>query len=164
MATPGEPLDEYLRHVAACCTRWDAVAGGFGADAVLTLLACCGATFNWDWWRSTGWPRLVDEFIRRLDEPQRWKSAGEVANRRALGDPRGGLTSEDLRSVLLAGPDRLNAASAAYCLRAGISALGPQDCGLPPVRRRLLPPGYFDLMDIYALSAPGRPGGVGRAD
>jgi hypothetical protein len=140
--------EAYRGHVTACCTRWDALAASFGVAAVLVLLACRGARFNWAWWRSTGWPWLVEEFIRRLDEPRRWNSAWEIANRRALGDPPGDLSSQDLRSVLLAGPDRLNAATASYCLRAGISALGPQACGLPSVRRRLLPSGYFDLVDI----------------
>jgi hypothetical protein len=134
------------------------VAASFGVNTVLTLLACHGATFNWNWWRSTGWTRLVEEFIRRLDNPRRWNSAWEVANRRALGDPPNDLTSQDLRSALLAGPDRLNAATAWYCLRAGISALGPHACGLPPVRRRLLPAGYLDLVDIQASVPPSRPG------
>ena len=147
-------LDRYRAHVVAYCMRWDAVAAQIGVDAILTLLACRGATFNWDWWLSTGWPSLVDEFIRRLYDPQRWGSDQEEANRRRLGDPPGGLTSEELRSALLAGPDQLDTATAEYCLRAGLS-LRPQDCGLPPVRRRLLPTGYFDLVDIYASCSPG---------
>jgi hypothetical protein len=140
-------LHRYRARAEAYRVRWDAVATEIGVDGVLWLLACRGATFNWHWWRSTGWPRLVEEFIRRLDDPQRITNAWEAANRRRLGDPPGGVTSEQLQSAMLAGPDRLEPATAAYCLRAGLSML-PQDCGMPPTRRRLLPAGYFDLLEI----------------
>jgi hypothetical protein len=82
--SPSE-FDEYQTHVAACCARWDAVAAGYGIDVVLTLLACRGATFNWNWWRSTGWPRLVDEFTCRLDEPRRWNPPFKSFNHRPIG-------------------------------------------------------------------------------
>jgi hypothetical protein len=151
--SPSE-FDEYQAHVAACCARWDAVAAGYGIYVVLTLLACRGATFNWNWWRSTGWQRLVDEFTCRLDEPRRWNTPFKSFNHRPIGVRPHGLTREGLRTALMAGPDTLTAASASYCLRAGISALGPLECGLPPARRRLLPPGYLDLVDIPAAAFP----------
>ena len=143
----------YQKHVVAYCARWEAVATDVGEAALLTLLAGRGATFNWNWWRSTGWPQLVDEFIRRLDDPQRCGNAWELHPRRRLGDPPGSITSQELRSALLAGPDRMDTTTADYCLRAGLS-LRPQDCGLPPLRRRLLPAGYLNLVDVYACRPP----------
>jgi hypothetical protein len=143
------PLEfaRYQAHVAACCARWESTAADIGEAPVFTLLACRGARFNWHWWRSTGWLRLVDEFIRRLDDPERWSDAWELINRRRLGDPPGGMTSEELRLQLLAGPDRLDTATAQFCLRAGLSALKPHHCGLPPVLRHPLPAGYFALIE-----------------
>jgi hypothetical protein len=71
-------LASYQVHVDACCAGWtQAVAGTCLAD-VLTLLACRAAIFNWHWWLSTGWPQLVDTFIQRLDQPQRWRDPWEM--------------------------------------------------------------------------------------
>jgi hypothetical protein len=140
-------LARYQAHVAACCARWASTAVEVGEMTVLTLLAVYGARYCWRWWRSTGWPRLVEEFIRRLVDPQRWGSARELVTRRRLGDLPGGATSEELRQLLLAGPDRLDIATAEFCLRAGLSGLLPQHCGLPPVRRHPLPAGYLDLVE-----------------
>jgi hypothetical protein len=149
--SPSE-FDEYQAHVAACCERWGAVAAGCGIDVVLALVACRGATFNWKWWRSTGWQRLVDRFIRRLDQPWRSSTPLELFNHRPVRDLPDDLTLQGLRTALITGPDTLTAASASYCLRAGISAVGPLECGLPTARRRLLPPGYLDLVDIPAAA------------
>ncbi len=145
--TPAE-LARYQAHAAAYCARWEEAATKAGLGEILALLACRGATFNWHWWLSTGWSGLVDEFVLRLDDPKRWHCAWEVSNRRKLGHPPGGSTSEGLRLLLLAGPDQMDAATAQFCLRAGLSALLPHHCGLPPVRRHLLPDGYFRFIEI----------------
>jgi hypothetical protein len=150
LAPSSSELTRYEAHLAACCARWKAAAANIGEATVLTLLACRGVIFNWHWWRSTGWPQLVDEFVRRLDDPKQWKCGWELDSRRRLGHPTGEGTSEDLFLKLLAGPDRLDAATAQLCIRAGLSSLLPQDCGLPPVQRRLLPAGYFAPIDIEA--------------
>jgi hypothetical protein len=141
-------LTRYQAHAGACCARWENAAADVGAASILTLLACRGCHVHLALVAVHRLVRLVDEFVRRLDEPERWRSAWELDNRRRLGDPPGGVSSEELRLVLLAGPDRLDAATARFCLRAGLSALLPQDCGLPPVRRRPLPPGYFAIVEI----------------
>jgi hypothetical protein len=148
LAPSSSELTRYLMHLAACCTRWKTAAADVGEEAVLTLLACRGAIFNWHWWLSTGWPQLVDEFVRRLDDPTWWRSAWELDNRRRLGAPTREVTSEELFLKLLAGPDRLDAVTAQFCIRAGLSSLLPQDCGLPPIQRHLLPDGYFALIEI----------------
>jgi hypothetical protein len=148
LAPSSSELTRYQMHLAACCARWKTAAADIGEATVLTLLACRGATFNWHWWRSTGWPQLVEEFVHRLDDPTRWRCAWELDNRRKLGDPTRELTREELLLQLLAGPDRLDAATAQFCLRAGLSSLLPQHCGLPPVQRHLLPAGYFALIEI----------------
>jgi hypothetical protein len=122
-------------------------AAEIGEMTVFTLLAFYGARYGWRWWRSTAWPQLVEEFIRRLDDPRRWGSAWELVNRRRLGNLPGGATNEELRQLLLAGPDRLDIATAEFCLRAGLSALIPQHCGLPPVQRHPLPAGYLALIE-----------------
>jgi hypothetical protein len=62
-------------------------------------------------------------------------------------DRPGAIASGDLRRLLLAGPDLLSASTAGYCLRAGLGALLPQDCGLQPLPRHALPPEYFRLVD-----------------
>jgi hypothetical protein len=41
-----------------------------------------------------------------------------------------------------------NSATAQFCLRAGLSSLLPQHCGLPPVQRHLLSCGHFALIEV----------------
>jgi hypothetical protein len=144
-------LARYQTHADKYCAVWTNTAASTGPAEVLTLLACRGAIFNWRWWLSTGWPHVVDEFVRRLDEPERWRNAWEVNNRRRLGDPPDGLTSTELGRLLLAGPDLMTPAMVTYCLRAGVRALLPHHCGLPPVRYHLLPTGYLDLIEDASL-------------
>lgn len=92
--------------------------------------------------------RLVVEFIQRIEDPRRWRSGWETNNLRRLGRPPDNLTTHQLRERLLAGPDQLSAATATYCLRAGLGAIPPHECGLPPVRRHLLPIHYLGLVDL----------------
>jgi hypothetical protein len=140
-------LTRYRSHVAACYAKWVTAAAEIGEMTVLILLALYGARYGWRWWRSTTWPQLVEEFIRRLDDPRRWGNAWELVNRRRLGNLPGGASSQELRHLLLAGPDRLDVATAEFCLRAGLSALIPQHCGLPPIQRHPLPAGYFAVVE-----------------
>ncbi|MEN3615348.1 hypothetical protein AAH979_38320 [Plantactinospora sp. ZYX-F-223] len=147
LAPDAVELTRLRTHVELCCSAWADSAAVRGLGKILLLLACRGAVFNWRWWLSTGWPRLVETFVRRIDDPTLWRNPWEINNRRRIGDPPDGLTGTNLRQLLLAGPDPLTATAAAYCLKAGLSALPPQDCGLPPVRRRLLPAGYLGLVE-----------------
>ncbi|UWZ39766.1 hypothetical protein Drose_17005 [Dactylosporangium roseum] len=137
----------YEQHVAAYCAQWRLVASDVGPQKLFTLLACHAAIFNWRWWLSTGWNQLVAEFIRRIDDPNRWDDPWEVANLRRLGPLPDGLTTEQLHTVLLAGPDYLSPAVAGFCLRAGLGALHPDACGLPPVQRHLLPAHYLRMLE-----------------
>ncbi|WP_326557129.1 hypothetical protein [Micromonospora sp. NBC_01796] len=151
LAPNKQELSKYQAHVEACCKGWTDTVARNGAADVLTLLACRGSTFNWRWWLANGWPQVVRTFIQRIDDPALWQNAREMDNRRRIGDPPDGLTSTDLSRLLLTGPDHLSAAAATYCLRAGLSALLPQDCGLPPVQRHLLPPDYLRLVEQPAF-------------
>jgi len=95
---------------------------------------------------------VVDEYVRRLDDPTRWGDPVMTRHVAAAGGPDPG--GADLSGRLLAGPDRLGAAAAAHCLWTGLGGLRPLDCGLsplprrvlPPLPRRVLPPGYLNLV------------------
>lgn len=142
-------LARYDQHVAACVRQWQLVASRIGMRPLLTLLACHAATFNWRWWLSTGWMPVVATFIAGLDDPARW--AATVFDPRVhTGSHPDGLSVSRLHESLLAGPDRMSRASVSFCLRAGLGAPHAQHCGLPLVRRRLLPTGYFRLLDPQA--------------
>jgi hypothetical protein len=69
-----------------------------------------------------------------------------------LTRPRQATDLDQLRELLLAGPDRLNAESTHYCLRAGIGHLLPRDYHRPPRPRRVLPHA------VLALVEPTQPG------
>jgi hypothetical protein len=142
--TPAQFAD-FDKHVCAYCTRWPRVAFEYGMPETLLLFACYAARYCWRWWLAPEWPRVVDEFVRRIDDPARWRDPSMTRQVTRLDRPD--EIRDDLRHILLAGPDRLSASAAAYCIRAGLGALLPQDCGVQPLPRHVLPPGYFRLVD-----------------
>jgi hypothetical protein len=86
-------------------------------------------------------PYLVTEFVARLRDPDRRGDAAVAAHVPGLTRPREAADLDQLEELLLAGPDRLNAESARYCLRAGIGHSSPElsptaaSPTLPPSRR-----------------------------
>jgi hypothetical protein len=138
-------LVRFREHVRGYGDLWAQLLLEAGLPRALTLLACYGAKFCSRWWLAPAWPGLVDEFLRRVEDPNRWRDPALTEHVQRLGPPPEML---HLRRLLLAGPDRLSGGTAVYCLRAGIGALSPQDCGLAPSPRRVLPPEYFRLVDL----------------
>jgi hypothetical protein len=155
LATDKADLSDYVDHVVGFCAGWTTLSQAVGLWSTISLLACHAAVFNQRWWMSIGWPNVVAELVRRVKDPAGCDSGFEAAVLGRLGGPPGGLSAEALGDRLLAGPDTLTAGEAEFCLRAGIGHIMPQQCGLPPVQRRILPREYFTLVNRGPHSQPG---------
>lgn len=144
LAPDAVQLAAFERHVWTLCTGWSRVGAEYGAQQIMALLAVYAGRYCWRWWLAPGWPDVVGEFVRRLDEPARWRDPEIVGQVTRVGvlDIDGG----ELRDLLLAGPDRLTPTTAAQCLRAGLGDLLPQDCGQPGLPRHPLPLEYLHLV------------------
>ncbi|HEY2762949.1 MAG TPA: hypothetical protein VGJ13_02895 [Pseudonocardiaceae bacterium] len=116
-------VDLFFAHVEACEKRWVDLARFYGFAAVVLALAVLGARRCRYWWTAPGWPGMVDEFVRRLEDPARWDDPTMIAAVRRVPRPPDLADQEDLRRLLKAGPDLLSAAQAAYCLRTGLLAV-----------------------------------------
>jgi len=137
-------LGAFQRNVRMFCTRWNTVADRYGASETMALLAIYAGRWCWRWWLAPGWLNVVDEYIRRLDDPTRWVEPAMTWHVATAGAPDlGGVV---LRARLLVGPDQLTAADAAQCFWTGLGGLRPLDCGQPPLPRHVLPPGYLNLV------------------
>jgi hypothetical protein len=108
------------------------LAAGHGLHEVLLVLACHAALRCRRWWLARDWPYLIGEFARRVADPGQ-----QAACARCTGPPPDVAGGSELRDLLAAGPDRLTAELALYCLRAGLGDLRPTDYGrtVPPVSR-----------------------------
>jgi hypothetical protein len=126
------------------CTRWNTVAARYGVSETIALLAIFGGRWCWRWWLAPGWPLVVNEYVRRLEDPSRWGDPAMIRHVAGVGVPDVG--GGDLRDLLLAGPDRLSAAVATQSLSTGLGGLRPLDCGQPPLPRHVLPSGYLSLV------------------
>jgi hypothetical protein len=138
LAPTPEQLAAYSDHVHGLCRRWAALADQAGTTTSLQLLADYAAVSCRRWWLGLDWPCLVTEFLARLEDPTRWSSPSIVAHVRHLAPPSQAANLDDLRMLLLAGPDRMDAETADYCLRAGIGGLLPKDYHRPPRPRHNL--------------------------
>jgi hypothetical protein len=145
LAPDAGQLAAFERHVWMFCTRWNRVAAQYGVPEIIALLALYAGRSCWRWWLAPGWRHVVDEYVRRLDDPARWADSVMTRHVTRLGAPD--IGEGDLRERLLAGPDRLTAATAEYCFWTGLAGLRPLDCGQPPLPRRVLPPGYVELVN-----------------
>jgi hypothetical protein len=63
----------FERHVWMFCARWNRVAARYGVPEIIALLALYAGRYCWRWWLAPGWPHVVDEYVRRLDDPARWR-------------------------------------------------------------------------------------------
>jgi hypothetical protein len=77
-----------------------------------------------------------------------------AAHLRKLDWPKQCADADALHQLLLRGPDRLDIDTARYCLRAGLGFLLPQHYGRPPRVRRILPPGFLDLVEPSFARSP----------
>src|SRR5690606_1141872 len=106
------------------------------------------------WWLGLDWPYLVNAFLVRLEDPGRWGSPAMVAHVQGLAPPPQAADLRQLRGLLLAGPDRMDARTAGYCLRAGIGHLLPADYHRPPRPPRIL---LDAVLPLVAPVVPGHP-------
>jgi hypothetical protein len=143
-ALPPEPAQLALLddHVRTLCDVWTSHAVHLGLRTMLTLLSCYAARFCRRWWLTPSWPHIVAEYIRRIGNPACCRDQPAGLWRR----PTDGTDNEQLRRLLLAGPDMLGAEAAADALRTGLGALLPHDCGLPAIPRHVLPVEYLRLL------------------
>lgn len=133
---PGpEHLADFDAYTGAAVGRWTALARDHGPGSVVRLLAYVVGKYSYAWWLTPWWPARVDAFVRRLKDPRRWETPEECRHVRRLRPPPDAADHDRLARQLLAGPDRLSAAAAAYCLSAGLGIrwLTPR----PPVDRHL---------------------------
>jgi hypothetical protein len=145
---PGQAgLDAFADYVDAVTCQWVAAAEVLGGGTVLMMVAVLGAARCRRWWLGLDWPGLVAEFIVRVKEPGRWRDPAMIAHLRRLDQPAQGADPDRLRRLLLAGPDRLDADTARYCLQAGLGFLLPRDYGGPARIRHILPRGLLDVIE-----------------
>jgi hypothetical protein len=112
---PDRPsLQRCRREVRTWCGRWVAITDQVGLHAVLLFLACWTLTTNRHWWLGPDWPLILD----RVELASDLSSASDAG----LSTDR-----EVLRSQLLAGPDELSSAAAAFCLRHGLGEPAPSE-------------------------------------
>lgn len=87
------------------------MAEDFGAHRVLMWLALRGVLSVSSWWGTPKWPFIVDEFFRRLDDPEdeQWRSCGHPP-------PPPTIDLTTLRDLLLSAPDDLPSDAVSYCI------------------------------------------------
>jgi hypothetical protein len=145
-APDAERLAQHQRHVRRFSVGLGELVAEQGFRETVVLLACYAAVYCWRWWLTPGWPKQVEESVRRLADPGRWVDGEMRTYARRLGPPPDGVTADTIRALLLAGPDLLDADTAAYCLRVGVGSLLPQDLGMQPIARKAIPAGYLRLV------------------
>lgn len=141
----------FAAHVRECARWWTVLAAEHGLEPVLWMLACTGGARCQRWWSTPWWPARVEEFVRRLRDPARWDDPLIMAHLNELSAPRDAADHDELRRRLLAGPDRLSAAGAEYCLLTGLGdgALAAR----PLIDRRA----YSDIMSVLDPETPAEP-------
>ncbi len=130
--------EEFEQHVCEHCGRWAGLETAYGPWPVLILLACHAVGRVRKWWLLPDWSARVQEFLRRLDDPEAWDDR-QVAHHLWHQPPPGTADRDALRQRLLDGPDRCTAAVADYCLRAGLGLLAPSDYGWSGSSRHAMP-------------------------
>ncbi len=111
---------EFVGFVDSVVRRWAALAFEHGLCAVVLMLASVAARSARHWWGTPWWPVRVEEFLRRLDDPDRWGDPLVTAHVRLVRERLQGIDRRELRRELLVGPDRLDPTVLASCLSAGL--------------------------------------------
>jgi hypothetical protein len=142
LAPDGRQLLLLEEHASGLASLWGRRFRECGVREVLSVLACCAARWCWRWWLSPTWPAVVDAFLGQVSTAVHGLTTPE--------EMRGEHGLKRLVEVLLAGPDRLSPEAASWVVRAGLGHLLPQDCGLSPMPRRVLPEALVRL-----VAAPG---------
>jgi len=133
-------LRAFARHVEKHARWWADLAARHGLHELLLVLACHAALQCRRWWLAPDWPYVISEFARRVDENPGQVNAEHATHAQSTGPPPDAAGGSELRDLLAAGPDRLTAELALYCLRAGLGDLRPADYGrpVPPVPGHLI--------------------------
>lgn len=146
LASGAEAFEMYTEQVRAFFDRCGKLVDRLGSHGVVGALACYAAAACWKWWLTPGWPSMVDKIMNLLEgQPaDQTASLGRLAG--LATHPRNGLDLTPIRQLLVTGPDQLSAEEARYCRVASLGARLPQDHGLSPRSRRLLPPAHRHLV------------------
>jgi hypothetical protein len=143
-------------HVQTVAERCTVVAREVGGLQVVSLLACFAAAYAWRWWLTPTWPRRVEEFMRRIEDPGRWRDTDMVRHvERVIVHGRHAVDHERLRPALLAGPDQLDALGAEYCIMPDFAESFPSTVG-----SHRCATGYW--LGVTSTSSPGCLGTRGR--
>jgi hypothetical protein len=149
VAAGAENFAIYAEQVNAFFDRYGKLVDRLGSREVVGALACYAAAACWKWWLAPGWPSIVNRFVDSLQK--------QLAKTRpsTLISPPEKLDLTRIRQLLMAGPDQLSWEVARCCRIAGLDARLPQDHGLSPRSRRLLPPAH-QLIGRYLEFPVGR--------
>jgi hypothetical protein len=139
LAPDAQGLGVYGDQVRGFFVRLKRLVEWLGPEAVMGTLACYAAAACWQWWLAPGWPSMVDMIMSNLEGGCSYSFQPASYSPRSILIP-GGLDLSGVRRRLVAGPDRLSATEARYCLLGSHSSRLPQDHGLSPRSRRMLPP------------------------
>jgi hypothetical protein len=125
LALDDEQVADYRSHVAWHRDRWLALTAECGLRVALVMLACQGAWMCRRWWLHPDWPRQVDEFVTYVNEPSRHPVSEAAAAIQELRQQGRLANSDEVRRGLLAGPDLLDARTAADSYRLGLVSIAP---------------------------------------
>jgi hypothetical protein len=131
----------YADQVQAFFDRCGKLVERLGSFEVVGALACYAAAVCWNWWLAPGWPSIAGKImdcLKGYPADQSSTAAGPL--------PSSELSLMGLHEKLLAGPDRLSTLEARYCRLASLGVRLPQDHGLSPRSRRVLPPAQRSLV------------------
>lgn len=115
LAVTEADMRDLRRHVNRAAARWTALAEQHEPAGVRAMLACVQGYQRDLWWLTPWWPNHVDEFIQRIEDTSRrpdWVPENVID---ALA-----ASAEELRAVLLDGPDKLSRTAAQRCVAAGL--------------------------------------------
>lgn len=110
----GEEFDELQEHAALQLSALVSMAERHGSHTVVMWLGLRGlTTATSHWWGTPKWPFIVDEFFRRLDDPEheRWRSTGPPGP-----PPPPAHDRLWFRKHLLTTPEDLPTAVVEYCI------------------------------------------------
>jgi len=122
----GRRLPALRSHAARHAAVYARMQDAGGSRAVLLLAAAQGVFHGRRWHGMPRWPRMVRAFCRAVDDPTdpHWRVRPLAAHRPR---PASIADTAQLRRLLLAGPDRLDADAAAWCVHAGIGYVNDTD-------------------------------------
>lgn len=142
LALDDEQVADYRSHVAWHQDRWLGLTAECGLRVALVMLACQGAWLCRRWWLHPDWLRQVDEFVTYLNEPSRHPDPEAAAALQELQQHGQLANPDEVRRSLLAGPDLLDARTAAYCYWLGLARIAPGAVSI----RFGVHPGFLSLL------------------